>query len=90
MSRLRSAIFSPATARSVARAGWPSTMSEMSVLVPPMSNGMKLPSFMSAEQNTPPATPPAGPDRTAPAAMRTDSATGTTPPCDCMMSSGPA
>ena len=49
MSRLWSAIFSPATARSVARAGSPSTMSEMSVLVPPMSNGMRLPSLISAD-----------------------------------------
>ena len=36
-----------------------------------------------------PATPPAGPESTAPAARRTASATVATPPCDWMMSRGP-
>ena len=37
-----------------------------------------------------PATPPAGPDSTAPAATRVASASGTTPPCDWMIRIGAA
>ena len=60
----------PATRRPVTRVGWPPTISEMSVLVPPMSNGIRLPSPSSRAAWTLPATPPAGPDSTAPAASR--------------------
>ena len=67
----------------------PSTISEMSVLVPPMSNGIRLPSPTSRAAWTLPATPPAGPDSTAPAASRPASAIGATPPCDWMIRVGP-
>ena len=61
----------------------------MSVLVPPMSNGIRLPSPTSRAAWTLPATPPAGPDSTAPAASRPASAIGATPPCDWMIRVGP-
>ena len=47
MSRLLSAIVWPATRRAAAKLGRPSTISEMSVLVPPISNGIRLPSPIS-------------------------------------------
>ena len=89
MSRLLSAIVWPATRRPFARLGRPATISEMSVLVPPISNGIKLPSSASRAAWALPATPPAGPDSTAPAASRPASAIGATPPCDWMIKVGP-
>ncbi len=60
----------------------PSEISEMSVLVPPMSNGTRSAMPSSSAQRRPPETPPAGPDSTVPAASREASSTGAMPPCD--------
>ena len=61
----------------------------MSVLVPPMSKVIRLPSPKRRAAYRLPAMPPAGPESTAPAARRVDSVTGATPPWDCMISSSP-
>ncbi len=55
-----------------------------------MSNGIRSRSAPSRRAAwTLPATPPAGPDSTAPAASRPASAIGATPPCDWMIRVGP-
>ena len=88
MSRLCSATRWPAIRRSDAIAASPPTTSEMSVEVPPMSNGMRSPWPRSRAAYWLPATPPAGPESTPPAASRTASAMVATPPCDWMISTG--
>ena len=45
------------------------------------ASGRRMPTRSSSVR--PPATPPAGPDSTAPAASREASSTGAMPPCDC-------
>src|SRR5215475_9556215 len=74
------------TALSPVSCGSPSWRSAMSVDVPPMSKVMRSPWFRRRAACRLPAMPPAGPESTAPAARRTESATPATPPCDCMMS----
>ncbi len=64
-------------------------MSEMSVEVPPMSNGIRFGVDSSSAAYIEPATPPAGPERTVAAASRIASSTGATPPWLNMMNSGP-
>ena len=88
MSRLCSATRWPAMRRSDAIAASPPTTSEMSVEVPPMSKGMRSPWSSSRAAYWLPATPPAGPESTPPAASRTASAMVATPPCDWMISTG--
>ncbi len=86
---LGSATLLAPTALSPVRCGSPPSSSAMSVLVPPMSNVMRLPSPSRREACRLPAMPPAGPESTAPAASRTESAMVATPPCDCMISTSP-
>ena len=77
-------------ARSEAICALPSTTSETSVLVPPMSNGMRL-ALAEEARRMPAAGDAAGrPESTAPAASRTESAIGATPPWDWMIRTGPA
>src|SRR5882757_8416662 len=89
MSRLRSAMRWPASMPSAESEAWPSDISEMSVEVPPMSNGTRsgIPSI-SAQRRLP-EMPPAGPDSTVPAASREASSTGAMPPCDNTTNSEP-
>ena len=73
------------TALSPVSWGSPFWRSAMSVDVPPMSKVMKSPWFRSRAACRLPAMPPAGPESTAPAASRTESAMPATPPWDCMI-----
>ena len=79
----------PAKLRSAVSAGSLPAMSEMSVEVPPMSKGMRSRSPKRAAIRLAPATPPAGPESTVPAASRAASSTGATPPWESTMKSGP-
>ena len=85
MSIIGTAIFHPASNCSVVTCGTPSSMSDMSVLVPPMSNPIRLLSPTIAPKLLAPATPPAGPDRIAFTAWFLESSIGVTPPFDCMI-----
>jgi len=88
ISRLCRATRWPPIRRSEAMAASPPTTREMSVEVPPMSNGMRSPWPSSRAAYWLPATPPAGPESTPPAASRTASPMVATPPCDWMMRTG--
>jgi hypothetical protein len=90
MSRERNAMRWPARPRSAASAASSAEMSEMSVEVPPMSKGTRSGVRKSSAERRAPAMPPAGPDRTVPAASRAASSTGAMPPWERMMKSGPA
>ena len=72
----------PASMPSADSDACPSEISEMSVLVPPMSNGTRSGIPSRSAQRRPPDMPPAGPDSTVPAASREASSTGAMPPCD--------
>ena len=85
MSRLRNAMRWPASVPSAESEARPSEISEMSVLVPPMSNGTRSGMPSRSAHRRPPEMPPAGPDSTVPAASRAASSTGAMPPCDRMM-----
>jgi hypothetical protein len=82
MSKLCKATRWPAMRRSELIAASPPTTSEISVEVPPMSKGIRSACCMSRAAYWLPATPPAGPDSTLPAAKRTACAMLATPPCD--------
>ncbi|MGY3225756.1 pyocin large subunit-like protein [Bradyrhizobium sp. USDA 4512] len=90
MSRLRSAMRWPASMPSADSEAWPSAISEMSVEVPPMSNGTRSGIRRRSAQRRLPEMPPAGPDSTVPAASREASSTGAMPPCDSTTNSEPA
>ena len=89
MSSACSATRWPASRRSEAIWAAPPTTSEMSVLVPPMSNRIRSGWPIRRAAWRLPATPPAGPESTPPAARRTESAMVATPPWDWMISTGP-
>ena len=86
MSSVGSATWRCPTSSRRSSFGSPSCSSAMSVLVPPMSNVIRSGARAGAHV-TAAATPPAGPESTAPAASRADSPIGATPPCDCMIRS---
>ncbi len=90
MSSAGSETFAMPTRFSPVSCASPFCSSAMSVLVPPMSKVIRLRSPSRRAAYVPAATPPAGPDSTAPAATRLDSAMGATPPCDCMIITSPA
>jgi len=89
MSRLRSAMRSPASPPSADSVTLPSAMSEMSVEVPPMSKATRSGMASMAAQRRQPDMPPAGPDSTVAAASRAASSTGAMPPWERMMNSDP-
>ena len=89
ISRLGSAICTPATDLSPDSIGCPSRTTAMSVEVPPMSKLMISAASPSRASATAAATPPAGPDSAVPAARRVASATEATPPCDRITSNSP-
>src|SRR5947208_1664200 len=82
MSRLRSAIRCPASIPSAESEARPCEISEISVLVPPMSNGTTSGMPRRSAHRRLPEIPPAGPDSTVPAARREASSRGAMPPCD--------
>ena len=89
ISRLRNAMRWPASIPSAESEACPSAINEMSVEVPPMSNGTRSGIPTSSAQRRPPDMPPAGPDSTVPAASREASSTGAMPPCDSTTNSEP-
>ncbi len=89
MSREGNATRSPPTPRSEDSAASPPEMSEISVDVPPISKGIRSGTPSNSAERRAPATPPAGPESTVPAARRIVSATGATPPCERIISTGP-
>ena len=66
MSIMGTEIFQPPSNFSVLTWGTPSSMREMSVLVPPISKAIIFGSSMSSPRKAAPLTPPAGPERMAP------------------------
>ena len=89
ITRLRKAMRCPASIPSADSDARPSEISEMSVLVPPMSNGTRSGISKRLAQRRAPDTPPAGPDSTVPAASREAFSTGAMPPCDRITNSAP-
>ena len=73
---------------SSATAGRPSTTSPMSKEVPPMSVATTLRSPLAAASAATPVSPAVGPESSVPSATSAATAAGTTPPLDCMTSSG--
>ena len=88
MSTVGTAIFQPDSNFSPVTCGAPSSMSVMSVLVPPMSSAMTRSSPSWRATYAAPAAPPAGPDSMDLTACSELSETGAIPPLDWITNSG--
>jgi hypothetical protein len=83
-----SAVHTPMRSPRMRRAGWPSTTTETSNDVPPMSQVMRWSMPVAAPTSTDAATPAAGPESARPSGWRRASATVIDPPAELTSSSG--